>query len=226
MKRLFDIVVSGVLLLILLIPGIFVLLVLRFTGEGEVIYRQPRIGFGGKVFRVYKLVTMQVGSETKGTRDITVRNDPRVLPVGRVLRMTKVNELPQIFNVFIGDMSLVGWRPLVQDGFNYYPESVQQKIVSVKPGLTGIGSIFFRDEEALVEKTSKDPRQFYVEDIAPFKGALELWYIDNRSFLLDLKILFCTAWVVVFPNSELYSKLFSGAPSPPADGEIARLRRT
>ena len=224
MKRLLDIVVSGIVLLVLLIPGILVLLLLRFTGEGNVIYPQPRVGLGGRLFTVYKLVTMRVGSETTGTQDITIRNDPRVLPIGRLLRKTKVNELPQIFNVFNGDMSLVGWRPLVEMSFSYYPMHVQENIVEAKPGLTGIGSIFFRDEEGLLEKTSKEPRQLYIEDIAPYKGELELWYIKNRDFFLDLKILFCTAWIVLFPKSQLYQKMFPDIPIAPADGEIARLR--
>ena len=224
MKRLLDIVVSGIVLLLLLIPGSLVLLLLRFTGEGNVIYPQSRVGLGGRIFTVYKLVTMRVGSETTGTQDITIRNDPRVLPIGRLLRKTKVNELPQIFNVFIGDMSLVGWRPLVEKSFSYYPMHVQENIVEAKPGLTGIGSIFFRDEEALLEKTSKEPRQLYVEDIAPYKGELELWYIKNRDFFLDLKILFCTAWIVLIPKSQLYQKMFPDIPIAPADGEIARLR--
>lgn len=209
-------------MLILLVPGIVVLLLLRFTGEGNVIYPQSRVGLGGRIFTVYKLVTMRVGSETTGTQDITIRNDPRVLPIGRLLRKTKVNELPQIFNVFNGDMSLVGWRPLVEKSFSYYPMHVQENIVEAKPGLTGIGSIFFRDEEALLEKTSKEPRQLYIEDIAPYKGELELWYIKNRDFFLDLKILFCTAWIVLFPKSQLYQKMFPDIPIAPADSEIAR----
>jgi len=224
LKRLLDIVVSGILLLILLIPGILVLLLLRFTGEGNVFYPQPRVGLGGKIFTAYKLVTMRVGSETIGTQDITIRNDPRVLPIGRILRKTKLNELPQIFNVFNGDMSLVGWRPLVEKSFSYYPKHVRENIVEGKPGLTGMGSIFFRDEEALLEKTNKEPRQLYIEDIAPYKGELELWYIKNRAFILDLRILFCTTWTILFPNSKLYQKMFPDRPIAPADGEIARLR--
>ena len=224
MIRLLDITVSGILLFLLLIPGIFVLVLLRLTGEGKVFYLQPRVGLGGKRFKVYKLATMLENSPNTGTQDITVRNDPRVLPVGRFLRKTKLNELPQLFNVFKGEMSLVGWRPLVEKSFSYYPQHVQERIIEAKPGLTGIGSIFFRDEEALVERTSKQPRELYTEDIAPYKGELELWYNQHRSFWLDLKILFCTAWVVLFSHSKIYQKMFPSIPSPPGDGEIARLR--
>ena len=224
MKRLLDIFVSGFLLLILLVPGVFVLILLRFTGEGKVFYLQSRVGKNGNRFKVYKLATMLENSPNVGTQDITVRNDPRVLPLGRILRKTKLNELPQLFNVFKGDMSLVGWRPLVEKSFSYYPQHVQDHITEVKPGLTGIGSIFFRDEEALLERTTKEPRKLYTEDIAPYKGELELWYNKHQSFWLDLKILFCTAWVVLFSKSKLYQTLFPDIPNPPTDGEIARIR--
>ena len=225
MKRILDIFVSGILLLALLIPGVFVLILLRLTGEGKVFYLQSRVGLGGKRFKVYKLATMLENSLNIGNQDITVRNDPRVLPLGRYLRKTKLNELPQLFNVFKGDMSLVGWRPLVEKSFSYYPQHVQDHIIEAKPGLTGIGSIFFRDEEDLVERSNKKPLELYTEDIAPHKGELELWYNKNRSFWLDLKILFCTAWVVLFSKSKMYETLFPDIPKPPADGEIMRLRR-
>lgn len=224
LKRLLDIFVSGIVLLVLLVPGIFVLLLLRLTGEGKVFYLQDRIGLGGKIFKVFKLATMRADSATTGSKDITVRNDPRVLPVGRVLRKTKLNELPQLYNVFRGDMSLVGWRPLVAKSFSYYPEHIQKNIIDAKPGLTGMGSMFFRDEEGLLEKTDKELQQFYIEDIAPYKGELELWYNKNRSFMMDLKIIACTAWVVVSPNSDALRQAFPDAPLPPEGGEIARLR--
>ena len=224
LKRLLDITVSGLLLLVLLVPGIAVIILLRLTGEGKVFYLQDRVGLGGKLFKVFKLATMRADSATTGSKDITVRNDPRVLPVGRVLRKTKLNELPQLFNVFRGDMSLVGWRPLVEKSFSYYPEHVQKNITDATPGLTGLGSMFFRDEEGLLEKTDKELQQFYIEDIAPYKGELELWYNAHRSFMMDLKILACTAWVVLSPNSDILRQIFPDAPEPPADGEITRLR--
>lgn len=223
-KRLFDIIVSGIVLLFLLIPGLIVMLLLRLTGEGEVFYFQKRIGHHGEIFKVFKFATMLVGSENTGNKDITVRNDPRVTPVGRVLRKTKINELPQLINVFKGDMSMVGWRPLVPTGFEHYSEEVQSKIVRNKPGLTGIGSIVFRDEEHLIEHTTKEPRVCYREDIAPYKGQLELWYGDRQGFWMDMKIIVCTALVILMPNSNIYQRMFPGLPQPPADGEIARIR--
>lgn len=223
-KRLFDIVTSGFVLLFLLVPGLFVMLLLRCTGEGEVFYFQKRVGYQGKIFNVFKFATMLVGSENTGNKDITVRNDPRVTAVGRVLRKTKINELPQLINVFIGDMSVVGWRPLVPAGFDHYTDEVKSTIVKNKPGLTGIGSIVFRDEEYLIEHTTKDPRSCYREDISPYKGRLELWYSENKSFLLDMKIVVCTALVILMPNSNIYQRMFPELPKPPADGEIARIR--
>jgi lipopolysaccharide/colanic/teichoic acid biosynthesis glycosyltransferase len=214
-KRAFDILVSGVALLILAIPFLIVMLILRLTGEGEVWYLQDRVGLHGKRFKVYKFATMRKDSEHTGTKDITLRNDPRVLPVGRFLRKGKINELPQLINIFKGDMSVVGWRPLMPKSFEYYPEHVQERIVDMKPGLTGVGSIVFRDEEAITEKADKPPERVYKEDIAPYKGELELWYQRNQSFWLDLKIILITAWVVLNADSRLHEKWLKGLPPRP-----------
>jgi lipopolysaccharide/colanic/teichoic acid biosynthesis glycosyltransferase len=200
----------------LALPLLVVMLILRFTGEGEVWYFQERVGLNGKLFRVFKFATMRKDSETTGTQDITLRNDPRVLPMGKFLRKTKINELPQLINIFIGDMSVVGWRPLMPKSFQYYPTEIQQQIVGMKPGLTGLGSIIFRDEEAITARSSKTPERVYREDIAPYKGALERWYQTNQSLLLDLKIIFLTAWVIVRPQSRLHEKWLRGLPPRPA----------
>lgn len=223
-KRLFDIFVSGTVLLFLLIPGLIIMLLLRLTGEGEIFYFQKRVGLHGKIFKVFKFATMLVGSENMGNKDITVRNDPRVTAVGSVLRKTKINELPQLINVFKGDMSMVGWRPLVPAGFEHYSDKVKETIIQNKPGLTGIGSIVFRDEEHLIEHTIKEPRECYSQDISPYKGELEIWYKNKQSFWLDMKIIVCTALVILMPNSNIYQKMFPDLPHPPADGEIARIR--
>lgn len=224
MKRLLDLFVSGFLILFLLVPALAVFLLLRLTGEGKVFFLQSRVGLHHKLFSVYKLATMRSDSETTGTQDITVRDDPRVLPVGKILRKTKINELPQLFNVFRGDMSLVGWRPLMPKSFDMYSDEIQAQIVQYKPGLTGLGSIVFRDEEQILENTTKEFRQCYVEDIAPLKGALELWYGQRQNIWMDLKILGCTAWVIFSPRSMLYLRLFPGMPEPDPNGEISRVR--
>jgi lipopolysaccharide/colanic/teichoic acid biosynthesis glycosyltransferase len=191
------------------------MLILRLTGEGEVWFFQERVGLGGRWFRVYKFATMRKDSEWTGSKDITLRNDPRVLPVGRLLRKGKINELPQVINIFIGDMSVVGWRPLMPKSFLYYPPQVQQQIVHCKPGLTGVGSIVFRDEEAITARAQKPPERVYAEDIAPYKGELELWYQKNQSFWLDLKIIALTALAVLRPQSRLYEKWLPNLPPRP-----------
>lgn len=216
MKRLFDIIVSSLALLVLAVPLLLVALVLRCTGEGKVLYRQPRVGYKGRPFQVFKFVTMFENSETMGTQDITLRHDPRVLPVGRLLRKFKINELPQLINILKGDMSVVGWRPLLAKSFAMYPPHVQARIVNMPPGLTGIGSIIFRDEEAIVEASDLEPREVYTRIIAPYKGELELWYQENHSFWLDLKIVVATVWIVLFPHNMAHLRWFRGLPPRPA----------
>lgn len=220
MKRLFDILLALIALLFLCLPFLVIMVVLRFTGEGNVWYRQERVGYQGKHFRVFKFVTMREDSEKTGNKDITVRGDPRVLPVGRVLRMTKMNELPQVLNVLFGDMSIVGWRPLMPVGFVEYSDRIQENIVKQKPGITGIGSIIFRDEEAIItdaQSQGKDLRTTYREDIMPYKGEVELWYNDHRSMLIDLKIIFITAYAILSPGNSLFQRWFSDLPEPESD---------
>lgn len=151
-------------------------------------------------------------SPNLGTGTITLRNDPRVTPLGKYLRMTKINELPQIINVLKGDMSIVGPRPLVDRTFNAYPEGIKNKIYNSKPGITGIGSIIFRDEEELISNSDLPPHHYYEETIAPFKGKVEMWYNEHKSTWTDLKIIFATAWVVLFPSSEIVFKWFPDLP--------------
>lgn len=213
-KRIFDIVLSAAATIVLLPLLIPIALILKLTGEGEVFYKQERIGLHNKKFGILKFVTMVKNSPNLGTRSITLPNDPRVLPIGRFLRKTKINELPQILNVLMGDMSIVGPRPLVYETFSTYSPDIQARIYESKPGLTGIGSIMFRDEESLFAKTKLPPAEFYAKCISPFKGALELWYNERRSFLTDVKIIFLTAWVIVFPKSDLPTKVFKDLPVP------------
>lgn len=215
-KRICDILLSGVLLLLLSPLLIPVILLLKFTAEGEVFYFQKRIGEGNDYFFIWKFATMLKDSARMGTGTITLRNDPRVTPIGKYLRKSKINELPQIVNVFKGDMSFVGPRPLDDKAFNAYSEHVREKVYLSKPGITGIGSIVFRDEERIISSAELPPREFYAKHIAPYKGALELWYLDNKSFGTDLKILFLTFWVVLFSESDLVYKVFRTLPEKPS----------
>lgn len=212
MKRIFDIISSGLVMLAFLPIGLVLALLLRFSGEGEVFYRQKRVGRNGKTFGVLKFATMLKDSPNLGTGNITTKNDPRVLPMGGFLRKSKLNEVPQLWNIFIGDMSVVGPRPLTRDNWEYIPEHIRNQTKTLTPGLTGIGSIIFRDEETIIANSGQDYHTFYKNEIAPFKGELELWYLKNQSFLLDMKLIFLTAWVVVFPDSKLPGRLLADLP--------------
>ncbi len=215
-KRFFDVLLATLVLIVLLPLFIPIMIGLKLTGEGEIFYFQKRIGYKNRYFNIWKFATMLKNSPNMGSGSITLRKDPRVLPMGHFLRKTKLNEMPQVINVILGDLSIVGPRPLVDQTFNAYPEEIQSIVYNTKPGITGIGSIVFRDEEGLFEtSTEKDPHVFYKNKIAPYKGALEKWYQENRSFLTDFKIIFLTAWTIIFPNSKLIYYWFPSLPKRP-----------
>lgn len=216
-KRLFDIAASVIALAILCPLLVPIMLLLKITGEGHVFYFQERIGLNNKPFSIWKFATMLKDSPNLGTGTITLRNDPRITPMGGFLRKTKINELPQIINVLLGDMSWVGPRPLDDKAFKAYPEEVQNHIYKVKPGITGIGSIIFRDEEKWMSETSMPVDEFRKAIIAPYKGALELWYHNHQSFMTDLKIALLTALAIVSPSSKLVFTWFNDLPTKPAE---------
>jgi lipopolysaccharide/colanic/teichoic acid biosynthesis glycosyltransferase len=219
LKRFFDIILAllGLVLLSpLLIP---VMIILRLTGEGEVFYLQKRIGYLNRPFRIIKFATMLKDSPNIGTGSITLRGDPRVLPFGRFLRKTKINELPQLINVLNGSMSLVGPRPQMQVDLDKFPPHLKDLIYRVKPGITGIGSIVFRDEEKWISAHQGDHHVFYREHIAPYKAELEMWYQKHASLLTDFLLLFATAWVVVFPSSNIIYRMFSDLPDKALSAE-------
>tara|TARA_Y100000768_G_C23974489_1_gene682352 strand:+ start:1478 stop:2134 length:657 start_codon:yes stop_codon:yes gene_type:complete len=207
-KRFFDIVFSLLGLFILLIPFVIISIILKLTGEGEVFYLQQRVGFKNKNFKILKFATMIKNSPKIGTGSLTLRNDPRVLPFGKFLRKSKINELPQLINVLIGNMSFVGPRPQMKVDFLAYPKDIQKSIYNVVPGITGIGSIFYRDEEKLIS-SSTNPILFYKNNIAPKKGRLELWYIKNQSFHIDFILILLTLVVVLHKDSKFTSYFFS-----------------
>jgi lipopolysaccharide/colanic/teichoic acid biosynthesis glycosyltransferase len=212
MIRTIDILFSLLLILLFLPFGLVIALALRLTGEGKIFYFQPRVGFQGQIFRLAKFATMLEDSPNLGTGDITLKGDPRVLPLGRFLRKTKINEIPQVINLLKGDMTLVGPRPLTPRNFALYPELIKEEIVKVRPGLTGVGSIIFRDEESILARSSKSYLEAYRDEISVYKGELELWYIRNRSLLLNMKIIMLTAWVILFKESTLSERVLKGLP--------------
>ena len=148
-----------------------------------------------------------------GTGSITLQDDFRVTKFGKFLRKTKINELPQIYNILKGDISIVGPRPVLEQDWKLYPDSIINKIYNVKPGLTGIGSIIFRDEESILSSLKdEDYQEYYKRVIAPYKGKLEMWYQNNLSTHLDLKLILLTGFVILFPDNRLHEKLFKDLP--------------
>lgn len=202
MKRIFDLMLSTGLILVLLPLFLPLATILRLTGEGKVFYRQKRIGAGQQPFEILKFATMLENSPTIGTGDITLQNDPRVLPVGRVLRKTKINELPQLWNVLVGDMSIVGPRPLTPNHFNHYNDTDRKNIAVVTPGITGLSALVFRDEEKILSDRT-DPVAFYRDELVPIKASLETWYAKHASFRLDILIVLLTAYAILRPGSKL-----------------------
>lgn len=217
-KRIFDLIFSVMGILFLLPLFTVIIILLRLTGDGEVFYFQERVGYKGRVFNIIKFATMLKNSPNIGSKTITTRNDPRITKVGKLLRITKINELPQILNVIKGDMSLVGPRPLLKTSFAKYKQEVQSKIYEHRPGITGIGSLIFRDEEKLVTTVKNmglEPLDYYKDYIYPYKGDLEMWYYDHISFTVDIKILILTFWSILFPKNEAAFKVFKSLPPRP-----------
>ena len=214
-KRFFVLIFSSIMLLILAPILVPIMIGLKLTGEGYIFYFQERVGFKNKLFNIWKYATMLKDSPNMSGGIMTLKKDPRITPMGGFLRKTKINELPQLFNVWRGEMSFVGPRPVMQKSFDAYPAHVQQVIYNVTPGVTGIGSIIFRDEEDLLTKAKEegnDPWEFYKNYIYPYKGEVEAWYQKNQSFMVDFMILFLTAWAIIFPKSDLHYKIFKDIP--------------
>jgi lipopolysaccharide/colanic/teichoic acid biosynthesis glycosyltransferase len=217
--RVADVILSTIFILLVLPVWLIAIPLLRLTGEGEILYRQPRVGRDGRHFDLLKFATMLKDSPNMGTGDLTLHDDPRVLPVGRFLRKAKINELPQLFNVLKGDMSIAGPRPQTPRIFALYPEHIQKDLVRMRPGLSGVGAILFRGEERMT-RDAANPAEFYADVIKPYKGKVELWYLENRSIRAYLLVIFVTIWVILFPNSPLPWRAFPELPNPP--DELAR----
>ena len=215
LKRTADILLSSIMLLLLSPLLIPIVIGLKLTGEGYIFYKQERIGYKNKKFNILKFATMLLNSPNMAGGIMTTKKDPRITPMGGFLRKSKINELPQLFNILLGDMSFVGPRPVMQLSFDAYPEAVKEVIYNVKPGLTGIGSIVFRDEEELISNIKEkglDTWDFYSNKLYPFKGKLEIWYQSNQSFSVDFKIIVITAWVILNSNSTIVYKTFKSLP--------------
>ena len=194
MKRIFDVIASGLGLIVL--SPLFVILAIwiKLDSKGPVFYRQVRVGYKNKDFRIFKFRSMRVGAD-KGSLVTIGGHDPRVTRSGYFIRKFKFDELPQLINVFLGDMSLVGPRPEVRHYVDYWtPE--QMHVLDVRPGITDPASIKFRNENELMEK-AEDPEKYYIEVIMQEKIKLYLEYVEKHSFLYDLGLIFKTFWVIV-----------------------------
>ena len=209
-KRLFDIVVSFFALIILSPLFLVICIANLLTPNTSVFFSHERRGRKGKPFKIYKFQTMKNNTPNVATGDLE-NPEQYITKVGKFLRKTKLNELPQLINIFIGNMSIIGPRPLMQCDFDAYSQEAQSHVIESKPGLSGIGSIVFRDEEVIVSR-AKEPVAFFMQVIQPFKGQLEIWYHEHRSLWVDTMIVFLTVWVVLFPKSELVYKVFPSLP--------------
>lgn len=216
MERFFDILFSSLAILLLSPLLVPIVIILRFSGEGEIFFMQERIGKGGETFKLFKFATMLKDSPNIGTGTVTMKDDPRVLPVGGFLRKTKINELPQLLNILLGDMSVIGPRPLTIQTFSSYSDRTQKIIQSVRPGLSGVGSIIFRGEEEIMHGASASV-DFYDNTIAPYKGSVEEWFVLNKSIYVYFLAIFTTIWIVIFPDTKIAWRVFKNLPKPPEE---------
>ncbi|RDH83403.1 MAG: sugar transferase [endosymbiont of Escarpia spicata] len=194
-KRLFDLLLTLPGLLLLLPLMAVIALWVRLDSPGPVLFRQQRVGRGGVSFALLKFRSMRFDAEKLGPK-VTVGADPRITRSGQFLRKSKLDELPQLFNVVMGQMSLVGPRPEVPEYVAHYPAEIHDKVLSVPPGITDLASIEFRNENAMLEGVD-DPVATYLNEIMPIKLDYYVSYVEQRSLWLDLKIIFRTFWVVV-----------------------------
>jgi len=195
MKRLFDFIASFCGLILLSPVFVLAALWIKIDSRGSIFFRQERVGFQGEGFRIHKFRTMVLDAEKKG-KQITVGADSRITTVGRALRKYKLDELPQLIDVLIGDMSLVGPRPEVPKYIDCYSDDEKHDVLSVKPGITDNASIEFRDESELLA-SSKDPEAAYINEVLPKKIALYRKYVKERSFFGDVAIIFKTIFLIV-----------------------------
>lgn len=197
-------------------------LILKITGEGKIFYRQERVGRDGQEFKLLKFATMLEASPHLDGGHLTFENDPRVLPFGKVLRATKINEIPQLWNVLCGEMSIIGPRPQTRQHFDLYTNDIKFQLLKVRPGLSGLASIVFRDEQRILKELDGNPDDAYASTIAPFKGELEAWHVDRLCVHEYLLLIFLTVITVLRPESKLYRVLLTDLPEP-QDSQLKEL---
>lgn len=213
--RFFDILFSLLAIIALFPFMLIVMIVLKLTGEHCVFYKQPRVGRDGKIFYVLKFVTMLKNSENMPGGVLTQKNDPRVLPFGKFLRKTKINELPQLINILVGEMSIIGPRPQAKRHYDLYAQHVKDAINQIPPGLSGIGSVVFRNEEGLLDNVGGDRDAFHDTVIAPYKGELEVWFSQHRNLKNYFKLIWLTVKVVINDKNSGWYTAFKDLPAIP-----------
>ena len=218
MIRFFDILFSSLAILILLPFMIPIMIGLKLTGEHDIFYIQERIGKGGKPFGVLKFATMLRNSPNMAGGVLTQKNDPRILPMGKFLRKTKINELPQLINIFLGQMSVIGPRPQAKRHYELYSHEVKSAIDTIPPGLSGLGSVVFRDEEDMLNNV-EDRDSFHDTVIAPYKGQLEIWFTQHRTLSTYFKLIWLTVLAVLNPSSNAWKTSFKDLPPVPVELE-------
>lgn len=216
MTRIFDLILSIISIIIfspLMIP---IIIIQKITGEHDVFYKQTRIGKNKVQFNVIKFATMLRNSPNLAGGLITLKNDPRLLPMGKFLRATKINELPQLINILIGQMSVVGYRPFAEAHYNLYSDEVKAAIGKIRPGLTGVGSIIFKNEEEILHSV-EDREYLHDKVITPYKGQLEMWYVEHQNLYTYFMLIFLTVWAFIRPKSKAIYKIFKDLPPCPPE---------
>ncbi len=206
MTRFFDILFSLLAIIVLLPFMIPIMIGLKLTGEHDIFYKQMRVGKGGKEFGLLKFATMLRNSPNLPGGLFTSENDPRMLPMGKFLRKTKINELPQLINILKGDMSVIGYRPQVRKQYMFFPEDDRKIMETDVPGLSGMGAVVFRDEEDMLKKVP-DHEDFYENVISPYKSHLECWYIKHKSLGMYFKMIGLTVKAVLRPGNDDWKRL-------------------
>jgi lipopolysaccharide/colanic/teichoic acid biosynthesis glycosyltransferase len=214
MKRIFDVAVSTVLLVAFLPLFVLIAVVIRYTSKGSIFYKQERVGRGNRIFLVWKFRTMNSDADRCGPL-ITSSDDARITPIGRYLRKNKIDELPQLWNVVRGDMSLVGPRPQVPRFVDAFPSAQRAIILSVRPGITGPTQLEFRDEEKML-RGQADREGYYIANLLPTKCRMDVEYVRNRSFSYDLGIFWETGKIILL---SLMRRLL-GRNTPPPDEAV------
>ena len=189
-KRLFDIICSALGLLLLGLPLLIVALIIKLTDFGPVLFKQVRVGKGGREFKIFKFRTMVIDADKMGAQ-ITVGRDPRITRIGHLLRKTKLDELPQLLNVLFGTMSFVGPRPEVPKYVAMYNDE-QRKVISLKPGITDLASIKYHRESELLAEAGDDWEKVYIEQVMPDKLRLNLEYVEKQSLWFDITLILAT----------------------------------